>query len=87
MLELLDLRDRRERLEPRRLEIDPDVSDTVRDVIARVRREGDAALLDLTLRYDGADLREGGLVASPDEFAEAFDGVPGDLRRTDRPTH
>jgi histidinol dehydrogenase len=80
VLELLDLRDRRERLEPRRLEIDPDVSATVRDAIERVRREGDAALLDLTLRFDGADLREGGLVATPDEFVAAFDTVPVELR-------
>ena len=80
MLELLDLRDRRERLEPRRLEIDPDVSATVRDAIDRVRRERDAALLDLTLRFDGADLRDRGVVATPDEFADAFDGVPPELR-------
>ena len=80
MLELLDLRDRRERLEPRRLEIDPDVSATVRDAIERVRRDGDAALLDLTLRFDGADLRERGIVATPDEFAAAFDTVPAELR-------
>ncbi|HEX6230739.1 MAG TPA: histidinol dehydrogenase [Actinomycetota bacterium] len=81
MLELLDLRDRRERLEPRRLEIDPDVSDTVRGIVARVRAEGDDALLDLALRFDGADLRERGLVASPDEFAAAIDGLPEALRR------
>jgi histidinol dehydrogenase len=80
VLELLDLRDRRERLEPRRLEIDPDVSATVRDTIERVRREGDTALLDLTLRFDGADLRDRGVVATPDEFATAFDGVPVELR-------
>lgn len=80
MLELLDLRDRRERLEPRRLEIDPDVSDTVRGLIQRVRDEGDDALLELTLRFDGADLRAHGLVVSPDEFVEAFDGVPAELR-------
>jgi len=55
VLELLDLRERRERLEPRRLEIDPHVSDTVRDIVRRVRDEGDDALLDLALRFDGAD--------------------------------
>jgi histidinol dehydrogenase len=80
VLELLDLRDRRERLEPRRLEIDPDVSETVRTLIAHVRDEGDDALFELTLRFDGADLREHGLVVSPDEFVEAFDGVPAELR-------
>ncbi len=81
MLELLDLRERRERLEPRRLEIDPHVADTVRGILARVRAEGDEALIDLALRFDGADLRDRGLVATPDEFAAALDVVPAELRR------
>jgi histidinol dehydrogenase len=81
MLELLDLRERRERLEPRRLEIDPSVSETVRQILARVRDEGDEALFDLTLRFDGADLRERGLVVSPDEYAQAIDAVPRPLRQ------
>jgi histidinol dehydrogenase len=81
MLEVLDLRARRERLEPRRLEIDPHVSDTVRGIVRRVHDEGDDALLDLALRFDGADLREHGLVVSPDEFASALDGVPETLRQ------
>lgn len=80
MLERIDLRERRERLEPRRLEIAPSVSDTVREIVARVREDGDDALLDLTLRFDGADLRESGLVASPGEFAAAIEGVPAELR-------
>lgn len=81
MLELLDLRERRERLEPRRLEIDSHVSDTVREIVRRVRDEGDAALLDLTLRFDGADLRERDLVVSPDELADAEAETPEPLRR------
>jgi histidinol dehydrogenase len=81
VLELLDLRERRERLEPRRLEIDPHVSDTVRGIVQRVRDEGDDALLDLALRFDGADLRGSGLVVSPEEFAAAIDGVPRELRQ------
>ncbi|MGH2635039.1 MAG: histidinol dehydrogenase [Actinomycetota bacterium] len=80
MLELLDLRDRRERLEPRRLEIDPHVSDTVRDIVLRVRDEGDDALLDLTLRFDGADLREPGLLVTPDEFLVSIESIPDELR-------
>jgi histidinol dehydrogenase len=79
MLELLDLRDRRERLEPRRLEIDPSMADTVRDIIRRVRDEGDACLVELALRFDGADLRETGLVATPDEFELAQERIPRDL--------
>ncbi len=80
MLELLDLRTRRERLEPRRLEIDPSVEQTVRGIVARVRHEGDAALLDLTLRLDGADLRERGLVVTPAEFERAEATVPTELK-------
>lgn len=80
MLELLDLRDRRERLEPRRLEIDPSVSEAVRGIVKRVRAEGDAALLDLTLRFDRADLRESGLLVTAEEFERARGDTPADLR-------
>ena len=80
MLELLDLRDRRERLEPRTLEIDPTVADTVRGIIERVRVEGDEALFDLTLKFDGADLREAGLTVSPQEFRRAEETVPSELK-------
>jgi len=80
VLELLDLRSRRERLEPRRLEIDPSIAETVRGIVRRVREEGDAALLDLTLRFDGADLRETGLLVSPSEFLSAERVVPPELK-------
>lgn len=81
MLERIDLRERRARLEPRRLEPDPSVSDAVRSILARVRDEGDDAVLDLTLRLDGADLRRRGLVAAPDELGAASATLPDDLRR------
>jgi histidinol dehydrogenase len=80
VLELLDLRDRRERLEPRSLEIDPSVPDAVRGIIERVRAEGDDALFDLTLKFDGADLRGTGLTASPREFQRAEETVPSELK-------
>jgi len=80
VLELLDLRDRRERLEPRGLEIDPSAADTVRGIIDRVRAEGDEALFDLTLKFDGADLREAGLTVSPQEFQRAEETVPSELK-------
>ena len=80
MLELLDLRDRRERLEPRSLEIDPSVSDAVRGIIERVRAEGDEAMFDLTLKFDGADLRGIGLTVSPQEFQRAEETVPSELK-------
>ena len=80
MLELLDLRDRRERLEPRGLEIDPSVADAVRGIIERVRAEGDEALFDFTLKFDGADLRQTGLTVSPQEFQRAEETVPSELK-------
>ena len=80
MLELLDLRSRRERLEPRRLEVDPDVAATVRGLIDDVRQRGDEALFDLTLKFDGADLRDRGLVVTPEEFLAARNAVPESLR-------
>jgi histidinol dehydrogenase len=80
VLELLDLRDRRERLEPRSLEIDPSVADAVRGIIERVRAEGDEAMFDLTLKFDGADLRGIGLTVSPQEFQRAEETVPSELK-------
>jgi histidinol dehydrogenase len=80
VLELLDLRDRGERLEPTRLEPDPAVEATVRDILRRVREEGDAALLDLAMRFDGADLSRNGLVVGPDEFARAEGETPAILK-------
>jgi histidinol dehydrogenase len=80
VLERIDLRERRARLEPRRFEADPSVADAVRSILARVRDEGDNAVLDLTLRFDGADLRERGLVATPDELEAAASTLSLDLR-------
>ena len=37
-------------------EVSEDVDAVVRDIIARVRAEGDAALIDLSLKFDLADL-------------------------------
>ena len=80
MLELLDLRSRRARLEPRRLEIDPSIAETIRGIIQRVRDEGDTALVDLTLRFDGADLREPGLLVTRAELEGAGESVPSELK-------
>jgi histidinol dehydrogenase len=78
MLELLDLRERGERLEPTAFEIDPTVSDTVRDILRRVRSGGDAVLLELAERFDGA--RPASLIATDDELAAARIDTPADLR-------
>jgi histidinol dehydrogenase len=81
VLELLDLRQRRERLEPRRLEIDPHVADIVAGIVGRVREEGDDALFELTERFDGADLRGRGLLVPHAELESAGAGLPPELRR------
>ena len=52
-------------------EASADVDAAVAAIIAQVRREQDAALIDLTLRYDRVDLRESGLRVSAAEIAEA----------------
>jgi histidinol dehydrogenase len=45
---------------PLKREQSADVNDKVASIIARVREEGDAALIDLTKTYDGVDLRRCG---------------------------
>ncbi len=80
MLELLDLREGGERLEPTRLEIDPAVSDVVRDIVQRVREQGDDELIELVRRFDGADLSTSGLIVTPEEFDRARAQIPGELQ-------
>src|SRR5438105_6208283 len=69
----------REPLRPRRAALDPHVAEVARGIIERVRAEGDGALLDLTLTFDGADLRTSGLVVSREEFEFAERQVPSEL--------
>ena len=81
MLELLDLRDGGERLEPRRLEIDPSLADSVRAIVERVRAEGDGCLVELARRLDGADVTDRGLVVSAEELDRSSEEIPPGLRR------
>ncbi|MEP6972742.1 MAG: histidinol dehydrogenase [Actinomycetota bacterium] len=80
MLGLLDLREREERLEPSRFESDPTVIETVRGILQRVRAEGDSVLLELTRRFDGADLSATGVIVTADEFDRAELETTSDLR-------
>jgi len=48
-----------------------DVDDKVAAIIACVRAEADKALVDLTLAYDGLDLRQAGIRVTQDEIAAA----------------
>lgn len=81
MLGLLDLRERGERLEPSRFEVDPTVTEAVRAILERVRVEGDPVLVELAARFDGADLSPDGLVVSPEELDRAEAAVPTELRQ------
>jgi histidinol dehydrogenase len=81
MLELLDLRERGGRLEGSKLEFDPAINETVRGILQRVFVEGDEVLLELALRFDGADLSETGILVSEEELERAEGDTPDDLRR------
>ncbi len=50
-----------------------DVEAAVAEIVARVRREGDAALLDYTRRFDGLDLTPDKLRVAKDEIEAAFE--------------
>ena len=56
-------------------ESSPDVDATVREIIARVRAEGDAALVDYTRKFDRADLRSLGMAVTEDDIAAAYEAA------------
>lgn len=56
------------------------VASTVADVIARVRRQGDVALVDFTKRFDRFDLRKKGFAVTRREIDAAWRRVPKDLK-------
>lgn len=58
----------------------PDVDDTVAEIIARVRAEGDAAVIALTEKFDRLALTAETLRISDDEVTQAAAGVPEDQR-------
>ncbi|MER8412861.1 MULTISPECIES: histidinol dehydrogenase [unclassified Mesorhizobium] len=53
-------------------EVSADVDAAVRDIIARVRAEGDAALIDYSQKFDRADLTGLGIAVSKDDIAQAY---------------
>jgi histidinol dehydrogenase len=81
VLELLDLRERGERLEAVRPEIDPTVFETVQRILQRVFVEGDEVLVELAQRFDEADLSETGLLVRREEFEVAEHQTPDDLKQ------
>jgi histidinol dehydrogenase len=52
-------------------EVSVDVDNAVRDIIADVRARGDAALVDLTLKFDRLDLRKSGIAVTAAEIEAA----------------
>lgn len=61
-------------------ENDSDVVADVAAILAQVSRDGDAALVDMTRRFDGFDPTATGLAFSKAEIAAAIAEVPGDQR-------
>ncbi|RWO61623.1 histidinol dehydrogenase [Mesorhizobium sp.] len=56
-------------------EVSEDVDAVVRAIIARVRAEGDAALIDYTQKFEKADLKGLGIAVSQDDIAKAYDAA------------
>lgn len=53
-------------------EVSADADAAVREIIGRVRAEGDAALIDYSLKFDRADLKSLGIAVSTDDIARAY---------------
>ena len=68
-------------------EVSEDVDAAVRDIVARVRAEGDAALIGYSLRFDRVDLRPLGIRVGADEIAAAGKAVPADTMAALRHAH
>jgi histidinol dehydrogenase len=58
----------------------PDVADAVRTIIAHVRRDGDAAVIDYTNRFDRTDIRLGNICISEEEIDDAAKNIAPELR-------
>ena len=56
-------------------EVSADVEAVVRDIIARVRAEGDKALIDYTLKFDKAELGALGIAGSKSDIAKAYEAA------------
>lgn len=63
-----------------RREANEDVAQAVREIVGRVRKDGDAALADLTARFDRFDLDTQGWVITAEQCARAYDEIDAELR-------
>jgi len=80
MVQMLDTRDgafeaRFEALLGMKRESSADVNDAVAKIIARVRAEGDAALIEFTKQFDRLDLAETGIAVTDDDIQAALAAV------------
>ncbi len=57
-------------------EVSEDVDRAAREIVERVRREGDAALIDYSRRFDRIDLEKTGIAVTEAEIDAAFEVVP-----------
>jgi histidinol dehydrogenase len=72
-----DFADQYKALLGRKLELAPDIANIVADIIDRVAREGDAALLDLTRRFDWPVPDMVAARVTPSEIGQAREALPG----------
>ncbi len=56
-----------------------DIEKKVREIIFRVKKDGDRALLEFTEKYDGAKLSSSGILVSPEEWNIASQEIKEDL--------
>ena len=49
-----------------------EVDETVRDIISQVRKKGDQALFELSLKFDSVDLTKKGILVKKSEIDHAF---------------
>ena len=64
----------------RRPESDPEVEDAVRDILRQVREEGDAALCEMTRKFDGVEVAPAQVRVSAQSLAEAEAALDPNLR-------
>jgi histidinol dehydrogenase len=76
-----DFRARLDALLDRAPEISPEITAVVDEIIDAVRRDGDAALIAYTNRFDRRQLRSADeLILPAAALASAWHGLPADLR-------
>jgi histidinol dehydrogenase len=60
--------------------VGPAVAEAVREILARVRRDGDAAVVDYTNQFDRVQLGVADLRVTPEEIAAAAAGISAELK-------